>query len=70
MKILCIEDGSVDIDKLEQEGLKDGKILVYRQGSKPPYTLEFDNTEIKTQPVNMNVPPFKIDEIDNINENN
>ena len=43
MKILCIEDGSVDMNKLEQEGLKDGKILVYRQGSKPPYILEFDN---------------------------
>ena len=40
MRILCVEDGSVDIDALENGGLKDGKILVYRQGSKPPFVLE------------------------------
>ncbi len=42
MKILCVEDGSVDVDKLEEEGLKDGSILVYRQGAKPPFVLEVD----------------------------
>lgn len=34
--ILAVEDGSVDTDLLEEEGMKPGKILVYRQGSTPP----------------------------------
>ncbi len=34
--ILAVEDGSVDTDILEEDGLKPGKILVYRQGSTPP----------------------------------
>ena len=34
--ILAVEDGSVDTDLLEEEGVKPGKILVYRQGSTPP----------------------------------
>jgi len=42
MKILCVEDGSVDIDKIEEEGLKDSGILVYRQGAKLPIVLEVD----------------------------
>ena len=41
MKILCIEDGSVDLEALQNDGLTDGKVLVYRQGSVPPYILEF-----------------------------
>lgn len=40
MRILCVEDGSVDIDALENGELKDGQVLVYRQGSKPPFILE------------------------------
>ena len=43
MKILCVEDGSIDIEKVEIEGLKDGDILVYRQGSNKPYVLEIDD---------------------------
>jgi len=34
--VLAVEDGSVDTDNLETEGLSPGKILVYRQGSNPP----------------------------------
>jgi len=34
--VLTVEDGSVDIDNLEDEGLAPGKILVYRNGSTPP----------------------------------
>ena len=30
------EDGSIDIDNLEDEGLAPGKILVYRQGAEKP----------------------------------
>lgn len=37
--VLAVEDGSVDIENLEDEGLAPGKILVYRQGSTPPEFL-------------------------------
>lgn len=40
MGILSVEDGSVDIDSLEIEGLSPGKVLVYRQGSTPPKILD------------------------------
>ncbi len=36
MGILTVEDGSVDTNNLEIEGLSPGKVLVYRQGSNPP----------------------------------
>lgn len=36
MKILCVEDGSVDIDKLEEDGFY---VIVYRNGATPPYIL-------------------------------
>lgn len=52
--VLAVEDGSVDIDNLEDEGLAPGKILVYRNGSTPPKFLdagslppEFDDEENK-----------------------
>ena len=35
-KILLAEDGSVDVDKLEQDGFY---VIVYRQGAKPPMWL-------------------------------
>lgn len=41
--ILAVEDGSVDIDNLEEEGLAPGKILVYRQGSSAPKFLGGEN---------------------------
>ena len=44
MKILCVEDGSVDLNALKEEPLRDGKVLVYRQGATPPYVLEFTDT--------------------------
>lgn len=40
MGVLAVEDGSVDTDNLESEGLSPGKILVYRQGSTPPTLLD------------------------------
>ena len=39
MGILCVEDGSVDVDDLCEEGLAPGKVIVYRQGSKAPSQL-------------------------------
>lgn len=37
---LFVEDGSIDIDDIEEEGLAPGKILVYRQGAKSPVNFE------------------------------
>ena len=37
--ILVVEDGSVDLDNLSDEGLYAGKVIVYRQGSLPPTML-------------------------------
>ncbi len=38
--VLAVEDGSVDIDNIEEEGLAPGKILVYRNGSTPPRFID------------------------------
>jgi len=50
--VLAVEDGSVDIDNIEEEGLAPGKILVYRNGSSIPKFIdggsipyEFNNEE-------------------------
>jgi len=40
MNVLAVEDGSVDTDELEIEGLSPGKVLVYRQGSKIPEIMQ------------------------------
>lgn len=45
MNVLAVEDGSVDTDALEIEGLSPGKVLVYRQGSKVPEIIE--NPDLK-----------------------
>jgi len=36
MGVLTVEDGSLDMENLEEEGLSPGKVLIYRQGSNPP----------------------------------
>ena len=33
---MFVEDGSVDVDDLTEEGLAPGKVLIYRQGSQSP----------------------------------
>ena len=40
--VLVVEDGSIDIDNVEEEGLAPGKIIVYRQGAQQPNTLRVD----------------------------
>ncbi|MDE5593221.1 MAG: hypothetical protein K2I75_04735 [Clostridiales bacterium] len=54
MGVMAVEDGSVDIDNLEQEGISPGKILVYRRGATPPHMMDagsvptsFDNEEMR-----------------------
>lgn len=39
MGVMAVEDGSIDTDNLEEEGLSPGKVLIYRQGSTPPIML-------------------------------
>ena len=39
MGVLAVEDGSVDADELTDDGLVPGKVIVYRQGGKPPEML-------------------------------
>ena len=34
--VLCVEDGSVDIDDICEEGINGGRVIVYRQGSSAP----------------------------------
>ncbi len=46
MGVLAVEDGSVDIDNLEGDGLSPGKILIYRQGSTPPAFMSFGRVPI------------------------
>ena len=41
--VLSVEDGSVDLDNLEDEGLCPGKVLVYRQGSSEPKYLQSES---------------------------
>ena len=36
MGVMAVEDGSVDTENLEEEGMAPGKILIYRQGSNMP----------------------------------
>lgn len=44
MKILCVEDGSVDLDNLpNMREWREDKVLVYRQGSKPPFVLDIED---------------------------
>ena len=38
--VLAVEEGSVDLDQLEDEGLAPGKILVYRSGSSSPRFMD------------------------------
>lgn len=40
MGVVTVEDGSVDVDELAEEGLSPGRVLVYRQGGKPPEMLD------------------------------
>lgn len=49
MGILAVEDGSLDIENLEEEGLSPGKVLIYRQGSVGPRMLTTGSVPIDFQ---------------------
>lgn len=40
MGVMTVEDGSMDVDALAEEGLSPGKVLVYRQGGKAPELMD------------------------------
>ena len=44
--VYAVEDGSVDTDDLEENGLQPGKILLYRQGSRPPFVLDYSRVPV------------------------
>lgn len=41
-RFLYVEDGSVDIDLLEEQLAEDTKIIVYRQGAQVPILVELE----------------------------
>lgn len=43
--VIVVEDGSVDIDKLTEDGFTSGKVIVYRQGSVPP-TISYTDPKV------------------------
>ena len=56
MGVVMAEEGSIDIDNLEEEGLEPGKVIVYRQGATPPsfmvsssLPVDFTEEEIRIQ---------------------
>ena len=46
MGVLTVEDGSIDTENLEDDGLSPGKVLVYRQGATPPRFMNFDRVPV------------------------
>ena len=49
MGILSVEDGSLDLENLEEEGLSPGKVLIHRQGSSAPTLLPTGSVPIDFQ---------------------
>lgn len=43
--VIVVEDGSVDIDELVEDGIASGKVIVYRQGSVPP-TISYTDPKV------------------------
>ena len=46
MGVIRVEDGSVDTDDLLDEGLSPGKVIVYRQGARPPEIMNSNSVPI------------------------
>lgn len=46
MGIITVEDGSIDTENLEDEGLSPGKVIVYRQGANPPSILNIEKLPV------------------------
>ncbi len=46
MGVISVEDGSIDTDDLLDEGLSPGKVIVYRQGSRPPQMMSTNSVPL------------------------
>ena len=46
MGVINVEDGSIDADELIEDGLSPGKVIVYRQGSRPPQMMSTGSVPI------------------------
>ncbi len=55
MGVLTVEDGSIDVDDLVEEGLTPGKVIVYRQGAKSPEMMSD-----KSMPDDFNIEEDKL----------
>ncbi len=47
MGVLAVEDGSVDVENLEEDGLSPGKVLIVRQGGRMPQMLEIGSVPVE-----------------------
>ena len=59
---IFIEDGSVDVDELEEEGIAPGKIITYRQGSIEPQIDQYKSNDM----VYKDVLDYMMNEMQNI----
>ncbi len=71
MGTVAVEDGSVDVDELAEDGLTPGKIIVYRQGGKPPEMLTLGSvpSEFSAEEDNLIKEFSKVSGTGNITEN-
>ena len=46
MGVITVEDGSIDVDELCEDGLQPGKVLVYRQGATPPKMMATESVPL------------------------
>ena len=64
---LLVEDGSVDVDSLEGEGLTPGKVLVYRQGAeKPTFFTNSNSPEVTVVDNSKSVQEVLLKEFDEV----
>ena len=71
MGVLTVEDGSVDVDELAQEGLQPGKVIVYKQGAEPPKFLDNESlsSDFDTEEENLRNEFSEISGVTNILSN-
>lgn len=71
MGVLAVEDGSVDADELSGDGLVPGKVIVYRQGGKPPEMLTLGSvpSEFSEEEENLLNEFIKVSGTGNLSEN-
>ena len=71
MGCVAVEDGSVDTDELTEDGLTPGKVIVYRQGGKPPEMLTLGSvpSEFATEEENLLKEFTKVSGTGEITEN-